>query len=220
MSVKIKSLIRELWIPFVLSVLLLIFHTTTYFLAKFTPFEAVTVGGELDALIPLSPIWVIFYVIWYPLLILTPCYIYIKDKSKFYTYIMVKLILDVVASFIFFFYPTIFNRPDLVVHDFFTWTLNIVYMNDTPAMNCLPSMHCIVCFTAIYVILKSNKILKKCKTVATIIFLLIVLSTLFVKQHAIVDVVAAFILTALVSFLVNKLKLDKKLENRIEKNNN
>ena len=112
-----------------------------------------------------------------------------------------------------------FNRPELVVNDVFTWILNVVYMNDTPAMNCLPSMHCTTCFTSMYVIIKSNKIPKKCKVLAPIIFTLIVLSTLFVKQHAIVDVVTALLLTTAVSFAVYKFKLSDKAESFFEKFN-
>ena len=81
----------------------------------------------------------------------------------------------------------------------------------------MPSMHCTVCFTSIYSIIKCNKITKKCKAFFTFIFIGIVLSTLFVKQHAILDVVTAFILTAIISVIVYKLKLDKKFENYIEK---
>ena len=217
MYLKFRNLIKDLWLPFLISVLVLIFHVTTYYLAKFTPIEAVVVGGRLDDMIPFSPIWVIFYVLWHPLLILAPCYLYKINKSDFYTYIVITFIIEVVAIFIFIFYPTIFNRPELVVNDIFTWILNIVYMNDTPAMNCLPSMHCTVCFTSIYVFLKSNKIPKKCKVLALFIFGMIVLSTLLVKQHAIVDVIAAFILTILVSLIVYKIKLDKRVENIIEK---
>lgn len=217
MKLKLTNAIKTYWLPFTLSVFLLIFHATTYFLAKFTPVEAVVVGGKLDDIIPFLPFWVIFYVLWYPLLIFVPCYIYKYDRGKFYTYIIIKFVIDVVSFFIFIFYPTIFNRPELVVNGPFTWVLNIIYMNDTPAMNCLPSMHCTTCFTSIYTIVKSNKIPKKCKVLFSIIFVLIVLSTLFVKQHAIIDVITALILTIIVSFLIYKLKLDNKVEQFFER---
>lgn len=217
MVVKLKKIVRELYIPFVLNALLLMFSVFAYYLAKLTPYNAVIVGGTFDEFIPLSPPWVIFYVLWYPLLVFVPCYIYKTNKSDFYTYISTKFIIDLIAIFIFVFYPTMFNRPELVVNDFFTWVLNLVYINDTPALNCLPSTHCTVCFTSIYIIAKSNKIPKKCKAIGITIFMLIVLSTLFVKQHAIVDVIVAFILTAIISFVVYKFKLDKKLETKIEK---
>ena len=217
MALKLKKIVKDLYIPFVLNSLILVFSVFAYYLAKFTPYNAVIVGGMFDELIPFSPPWVIFYVLWYPLLVFVPCYIYKVNKSDFYTYISIKFIIDWIAIFIFVFYPTIFNRPELVVNDFFTWVLNLVYINDTPALNCLPSTHCTVCFASIYTILKSNKIPKKCKVIATIIFMLIVLSTLFVKQHAIVDVIVAFILTVIVSLIVYKFKLDKQLENKIEK---
>lgn len=217
MQLKIKKLIEEFKTPFILSVAVLIFHVATYYLAKLTPFEAVMIKGRLDDLIPFSPFWVIFYVLWHPLLIITPCLLYKNNKEDFYSYIIIDFIIVVLAIFIFVFYPTIFDRPDLVVNDLFTWILNIVYLNDTPAMNCLPSMHCTVCFTSIYSIVKSNKITKKCKAFTSVIFMLIVLSTVFVKQHSVFDIIAALILTAIVSLIVYIFKLDKKLANKIEK---
>ena len=217
MVVKIKSLVKTFWLPVLLSSVLVIFQGLSYYLAKMTPLEAVVVGSRIDNLIPFLPFWVIFYVLWHPLLVLVPCYIYKMSKQEFYSYIVINFIIEVVAFFIFVFFPTIMERPTFIVNDIFTWLLNIVYMNDTPAMNCLPSMHCTVCFTSIYVILKSNKIPKKCKVLSTIIFILIVFSTMFVKQHAVMDVIAALILTLVVSLLVCKFKLDKKMENKVEK---
>ena len=78
-------------------------------------------------------------------------------------------------------------------------------------------MHCTVCFTSIYAFVKSNKIGKKYKTFFSVIFIGIILSTLFVKQHALMDVVTAFLLTLIVSLVTYKFKLDKKFERYIEK---
>lgn len=215
---KVKKIIYDFRIPLILSISLILFHTSTYYLVKFTPISAVVVGNsQLDKLIPFMPEWTLFYVLWHPLLIITPCFLYKVNKENFYTYIVIKFFIEVIAIFIFFFYPTLFIRPEFVVKDIFTWFLNLVYITDTPALNCMPSMHCTVCFTSIYSIIKCNKITKKCKAFFTLTFIGIVLSTLFVKQHAILDVVTAFILTAIISVIVYKLKLDKKFENYIEK---
>lgn len=215
---KLKRLIYELRIPLMLSILLVVFHVTTYYLVKFTPFETTVVGNnKFDQAIPFVPEWTLFYVLWHPLLIIAPCILYKFNKSDFYTYIVVKFFIEVIAIFIFFFYPTLFIRPEFVVKDIFTWFLNLVYITDTPALNCMPSMHCTVCFTSIYAFVKSNKIEKKCKAFFSFIFIEIILSTLFVKQHAILDVIAALLLTTVVSIFVYIFKLDKKFENKIEK---
>lgn len=215
---RVKKIMYDLKIPLILSISLVVFHVTTYYLVKFTPFEAKIVGDNIfDSSIPFMPEWTIFYVLWHPLLIITPCILYKLNKSDFYTYIVVKFFIEFIAIFIFFFYPTLFIRPEFAVKDIFTWFLNLVYITDTPALNCLPSMHCTVCFTSIYAFVKSNKIGKKCKAFFTIIFIGIILSTLFVKQHAIMDVVTAFLLTLIVSLITYKFKLDKKFERYIEK---
>ena len=215
---RVKKIMYDLKIPLILSISLVVFHVTTYYLVKFTPFEAQIVGDNIfDSSIPFMPEWTIFYVLWHPLLIITPCILYKLNKSDFYTYIVVKFFIEFIAIFIFFFYPTLFIRPEFEVKDIFTWFLNLVYITDTPALNCLPSMHCTVCFTSIYAFVKSNKIGKKCKAFFSIIFIGIILSTLFVKQHAIMDVVTAFLLTLIVSLVTYKFKLDKKFERYIEK---
>lgn len=217
MNFKMEKFIKELWVPLIISIIVLLFHTSTYYMCKFTPFEPTLVGGALDQKIPFSPVWVVFYVLWHPLLIITPCLLYLNNRDDFYKYIVINFLIEVLVIFIFIFYPTIYNRPDLVVNDFFTWVLNIIYMSDTPATNCLPSMHCIICFTAIYIIVKSNKIGKKCKVFGSLIYVLIVLSTLFVKQHAIIDIVSSLICVILSSLIVCNFKLDNKLKRKIEK---
>ncbi|MDD4795807.1 MAG: phosphatase PAP2 family protein, partial [Bacilli bacterium] len=74
------------------------------------------------------------------------------------------------------------------------------------------SGHCIICFVMIFSFLKSENITLKNKTIFIIINILIILSTLFVKQHVIYDVIGSFILTITSFYLIYKTNLLKKIK--------
>lgn len=217
MKEKIEKIMIDYRVPCLLIVLELIYQGLLYYFVKITPFSARIVGGGIDTSIPFIPVWVVFYVIWYPLLILTPCFLYHQDRKTYYLYLISKIIIDTIATFIFFFYPTLLIRPEFEITGIFTWVLSIVYWLDNPAMNCFPSIHCTTCFTIIFILLKSSEIKKKYRTVGIVISILIILSTLLVKQHALIDVIGAFFLSLAILWLVYKGKIHLYIQNKIEK---
>ena len=96
---------------------------------------------------------------------------------------------------------------------------SIIYHVDTGANAC-PSIHCFNSIGLFIAIIKSEK-LKRHKIIQWSSFILstsICLSTLFVKQHSIIDVFWAFILAALMYLLVYDPDYQKIFENfRTEK---
>ena len=79
-------------------------------------------------------------------------------------------------------------------------------MIDEPTC-CLPSIHCLSCFYIILALLKS-KTNKYFKITNVIVCILIVFSTLFIKQHVILDVLASLIITIISYILVFRFKLN------------
>ena len=98
------------------------------------------------------------------------------------------------------------NRADLVVSSISEYLVSVVYKLDTPVLNCFPSMHCIISFIFIYVSLTDKKFNLKCKLFIVIWAMLVILSTVFVKQHVLVDVISAFIISLFVFLVVKKVK--------------
>ena len=174
-------------------ILLIIFQISLYFFAKFTPFEYHIVNIEFDNYIPFISIFVFPYILWYISLFLVP-YLFSKyDETLYQVYIKTILISLLIAFLIYYFYPTTLIRDNVVVKDIPTYLISLIYELDTPALNCLPSAHCILSFVHIYITLIFEKMNKKVKLLIIIQSILVILATVFIKQHVIVDVISAFI---------------------------
>lgn len=216
MRVNFMPVIKKYYFPIIFSLIITLYQAFIYFMAKFTPFPVHAVGGQIDNIIPFLPVFIIPYVLWYLFLVMVPCVLYENDKSDFYWYITSTILINTVAVLIFVFYPTILIRPNFVVDNIFTWLLNIIYMEDTPALNCFPSIHCASCFSVIFIMLKGNKIKKSCKAFWIFSSVIIILSTLFIKQHALIDVVGAFFVSLLIVYFVKKTTIYLVVKQKVE----
>ena len=150
--------------------------------------------------VPLVKQFIYVYNSWYPFIILNTFLIYKHDRNMFKCLITSMIMGAIMAQITFIVYPSEIIRPTIEVKNFTDWFLNFTYTNDTPAINCLPSMHCVYCFITSYYMLKSNV---KYKYFVVFYSVLIVLSTLFTKQHIIEDVFLALIYTIIAIIIVN-----------------
>lgn len=151
---------------------------------------------------PLIKIFVYPYNLWYPFIIINMFIIYKYDNNKFKPLIITMLITTIMANITFLLYPSMMIRPKIEVTNFTTWLLDYTYRIDTPAVNCLPSMHCMFCFVTSYYILTCKNI-KINKKIPIITFsLIIILSTVFIKQHIIEDAILALIYTTIAIIIV------------------
>ncbi|GAH61513.1 unnamed protein product [marine sediment metagenome] len=162
-----------------------------------------------DNLIPFVPEMAIFYVyLFYPMVILTFISFTFIDDEKGYALGWSVVIMNLIAIIIYILFPvsTYWWRQELLSNriegNFFADTMYIVYEYDT-SFNCLPSMHAgmsTICFFVWYQYYKIKPNLKT-KIIAIIIFIIafgVVLSTLFVKQHYIIDEIAGVLLAYIV----------------------
>lgn len=150
-----------------------------------------------DVNLPFVKVFIIPYITWYifPYIVFT--YIYNKDKKIYLRTIITYAACLVVSYLIFYFFQTTVPRPNLVGNDIFTYLVRLVYKFDKP-FNCFPSIHVLSC----YLIIKSIKLLKTqdnfIKSLICFICTLIILSTLFVKQHVLLDILCAILLVEVV----------------------
>ncbi len=161
--------------------------------------------------IPLVKFFVYFYDSWYPFIVLNTFLIYKYDKANFKYLIVSMLFSTFMAHITFLIYPSMVIRPNIEINSLTDWLLDFTYKTDTPAVNCLPSVHAIYCFVTNAFILKSKNINKGKKLILTIYSLLIVLSTVFIKQHIIEDVILSLFYTfiTLVVVYLSKNIIDK-----------
>lgn len=153
--------------------------------------EYVPVYSVLDDMIPFCKYFIVPYFFWFVYIIGTMAYFFFKDKSAFVKYMWTVIITHTITLIIYIVYPTCQElRPEITGDGFFEFVLRWLYGYDTNTNVC-PSIHvtgaCAVCFAVV----KSKAIKSRIiKVVYIILNVLICLSTVFIKQHSIIDVVA------------------------------
>jgi len=191
-------------------IVLLLGQALLYVIVKFIQGPPHLIGNSFDANFPFIKHFVWIYNSWYPFLFISLYFLYVKDIDSYKNFFVNSVLSTIVAYSIFIIYPTTIERATFIVNDLSSFMLNFTYMMDNPPVNCLPSMHCIYCFTSIFGIITS-KLSNKFKVFATIYFTLIILSTLFIKQHVFYDVLSALIIT-MICFFISKLKIFDKFK--------
>lgn len=159
---------------------------------------------DIDNKIPFIPQVILIYNLFYPVVFFTFYNIFNHDKDTYYKGIIAGIIGFVITDIIFILYPTIITRPDVTnmnidpINKFIIyWTYKI----DSPAINCLPSIHCLFCFQGIFSSLMCKNYNNKVKIPMIIMLFLIIITTVLVKQHYFVDIIAALIVSAFATLI-------------------
>ena len=173
--------------PLCISLGMIILQTIFYYLAKLLQGEAHLIEWTIDSRIPFCSIFIIPYCIWYLLVLIIPYYLYLKDENAFYKFIISYSICAIIADIIFIIYPTTINRPIIENNSIFDFITNFIYSNDMPPVNCMPSLHCAISMLFILISFSSKKISNVFKVFISFVSVLIMASTLFIKQHAFID---------------------------------
>ncbi|MDZ5472880.1 phosphatase PAP2 family protein [Bacillus sp. 31A1R] len=155
----------------------------------------------LDNQIPFLSVFIIPYVIWYLYILGYLIYFCFKD-TKVYIQALTTIVLGEIICFIVYYcFQTTVPRPAVTGEGILVSLVQFIYANDQP-YNCFPSIHVLTTFI---IMVCSSKI--KDKHVLNTLFIqamgvLIIASTLFVKQHAILDVIGSIVLVSFVYSLV------------------
>ncbi len=156
----------------------------------------------LDDAIPFVEVFVLPYVCWYPFLILTGLYLLIFDGEQFRKYIYCIAALFTLILLICLIFPNGQNlRPDNFSREnIFTAVVAGLYAMDTNT-NVFPSMHVAGAIAAAIPYFRSQR-LRKYRLPAAVLAALISLSTVFIKQHSVLDIYGAVALCLIVCPLI------------------
>lgn len=199
--------------PIIISIILIVFQSILYALSKTFCITPHIIGNKIDTLIPFILVFIIPYVFWYLMLFIMPYKMYQNDKTNFYKYIITNVLTVIVANLIFICYPTLVIRPELNGTNILVLLTKFIYWIDTPALNCFPSIHCAFSMLFILHICTSKKQTKEFKLFTLISSILVMASTLFIKQHVFIDLISGDILATIIFFIVKK---ENKLTNKIK----
>ena len=154
-----------------------------------------TVWCKLDDLIPFCEWFIFAYMSWHVSLIWMSLYTLAYDIPAFKRFMWYLILTTIMAEIVYVIWPSQqLLRPDLSTlgrENLLTWATGIIYSVDTNTNVC-PSLHCIGGFAILFAALDMPRFRKKAWPVFFTVFaLLICASTVFMKQHSIVDFFAA-----------------------------
>lgn len=156
------------------------------------PERCYAVHCRLDDLIPFCEAFVIPYVFWYVLIVISLVYFAQYDPDGFRRLMTFIIVTQVAAMLCYILFPTRQDlRPSAFARDnVLTKLVGLIYTYDTNTGVC-PSLHVAYSIGLVSAWLKEREVPKGWKAFVVIAAILICLSTMFIKQHSAVDFFAA-----------------------------
>lgn len=154
----------------------------------------------LDDYIPFREEFIIFYYLWYPALVGMGIFLLINDEAEYKRY-MISIIITFTFTLIFCLLvpngqdlrPEVFPRDNI-----FTHMIAAIYKADTNT-NVMPSVHAIGAFLGMISTHRTKYITSKALIFTLdLLWMLIAISTCFVKQHSILDIFGSMALCLIV----------------------
>lgn len=205
-----KHILLLLYFPFYLAAF--------YYLEKITPDKIHIIDCTLDRYIPFMEVFIVPYLLWFLYLGVVGFYFFFYEKESFCKMMYFGIIGMTAFLFVSYLYPNGLElRPDHFVRDnIFIRITQYIYQIDT-ATNVLPSIHVFNSVGACISVYYSESLKKKpwIQKGSFVLSVLIILSTVFVKQHSLVDVMTALVMSCVVfEFIYNDRML--KIRNGLE----
>lgn len=168
-----------------------VLQTILYFLVKLLSNNYHLITSNIDNKIPFISQFVYFYIAWYLFLVLVPIILNKYDEEKRIIYNKLLTIGAIICFIIYIIYPTYILRANVEVNSLSSLIVSIIYYVDTPGLNCFPSLHVFICIIWIYLFRNFSN--KKVKYFMILFSILVILSTLFIKQHVIYDGIGSLV---------------------------
>lgn len=159
----------------------------------------------IDINIPFVKEFIIPYILWYPFITLSLLYICLKDLKVYYKTLITLNLCLLSCYLIYYFFQTTVPRPYIYGNDIFSYLTLLIYKFDKP-FNCFPSIHVVTSYLMIKG-MNSINCSKRVKLTTIFMSIFIIISTLFVKQHVIMDVISAILLGDIMFDFISKLSV-------------
>ena len=161
---------------------------------------------HLDDYIPFVPLFVIPYIFWYAYVTIPAVFLFFKSPQEFAKMAAFLTLGMMIACAVYTLFPNgQALRPVLGNYDEpLVSLIRFIYSNDTPA-NCAPSIHVVYSVAAYIAVSRYNNLrwhARWIKNTSLIMAVLCILSTVFIKQHSIIDLVMGLFLSALLYLLI------------------
>ncbi len=183
------------WVTFVylLTIDLLVFYGTRPFLPHLTAHDLST---PLDAKIPFMPAWIIVYYASFLSWLISIIWMLMENKQRAYRLCGVYTIICILATICFLAYPVTMQRPEVTESGLFYDWIRGLYTIDAP-VNLCPSFHVVISYLCWRGTFGCEKIPRWYRWFNFAFLILVCFSILFVKQHVMIDIGVAIVITEL-----------------------
>lgn len=191
-EIKVLDLVWFLLIPII---------NINYYIAGTINKNGHELNTMFDEVIKFNSVFIIPYLYWYIYIVIGFIVILIQSRENYMRTFLSFFIGMGICYCIYYFYPTKIIRPEVSNTSMLNYLVNIIYCVDRP-VNCFPSLHVLTT----YFIMRYTKYEKTKKKFyyTQIVGILIILSTVFVKQHFVVDVIGAMVIGEVIIYFMNK----------------
>jgi len=183
-----------------------------YYLEKRT-INYIVIDSVIDQFIPFNEFFIVPYLLWFIYIPIVGIYLYRKSYDLFFDYVIILLIGMLISLAICTIIPNGTDfRPELNNENVFQKIVSYLYRTDTNT-NVFPSIHVYNSIVANKFIIKENES-KIIKLISFTLCILICLSTVFLKQHSLLDGIASVFLY---SIIILKMSFELREEKYIKK---
>ena len=195
-KVTLKNFVPVWAIPPLLTILIvncLVYWGSGFLTANRYHYDLTT---AFDRAVPVMPVFVWFYILAFPFWAVGYVLAARRGKDMFYRFVATDLTIHLICFILFLVFPTTNVRPEIAGDTLSEKLLLLVYSLDGGSMpsNLFPSIHCYVSWLCWRGIKGAKEIPKWYQNFSLVFAVLIIVSTQVLKQHYIVDAIAAVLL--------------------------
>lgn len=166
--------------------------------------QVYTLMTVLDQRIPFNQYFIVPYLTWYVFIFAVPVWFLQKDCRLYFSSI-IAITFGLLASFgIYSVFQTTVPRPDLAGNDLFSQLTKALYQMDNP-YNAFPSIHVMTSYILFLGCYRTKEYAPKISLLVQGMAMVIILSTLFIKQHTLLDVAGGVFLGGILFKLIGML---------------
>lgn len=192
-------------VALMLTLQMLVFYATRPLLAGRTLYDMST---SVDARIPFEPAWVLVYFLSFLFWIVNVALIVTDGPERRARLTAAYSLALLVSAAFFLLLPGTIERPTVTGDGFFERWVRFLYRADEP-LNLCPSLHVVMSYFCCRALGGASRVPRWYKGFSLAFTLLVCCCILFVKQHVLIDIPVAFLVSELCWQLTLRLRLDR-----------
>jgi len=197
-------------------ILLVIIQQLSWSLNMWIGKDGVSLALPIDSKIPIVSEFCYIYMLTFPIVIFAVLYIAAKDRKHYWNIWLTANITFIISGLIYFFFQTQMTKPDFIPVTLSDRMLVDIWAACKP-INCFPSQHCVMGIALVLLFYNQQKTTKLWFRITNyVICVLILLSTIFLKQHFLVDMFGSMAIMIPVYIIVKSWNFGGFMDNKMQ----